>query len=97
MLVTFHSNAYENITYFGDVAQQLLQLMGHSGTVPSAIKSQDLPEALSQLQQALGQRAGAAPADDDAEVDIGLAKRAIPLIKLLQASIKADCDVLWDA
>ena len=98
MLVTFHSNAYENITYFGDVAQQLLQLMGHSGTVPSAIKSQDLPAALSQLHQGLGKSAGAAaPEDDDAEVDIGLAKRAIPLIKLLQASIKADCDVLWDA
>ena len=26
---------------------------------------------------------------------IGLEKRAIPLINLLQAAIKKDCDVLW--
>lgn len=98
MLVTFHSNAYENITYFGDVAKQLLTLMGHSGTIPGAIKSKDLPAALSHLQQGLqGKGEPAAREDDDGEVEIGLAKRAIPLINLLHASIKDDCDVLWDA
>lgn len=99
MLVTFHSNAYENITYFGDVAQQLLVLMGHSGTIPGAIKSQDLPQALSHLQKALakGKLSGSEQEDDDGDVEIGLAKRAIPLINLLQASIKDDCDVLWDS
>jgi hypothetical protein len=98
MLVTFHSDAYENITYFGDIAKQLLALMGHSGTVPGAIKSQDLSEALSHLQQGLkGKSDPSADEDEDGEAEIGLAKRAIPLINLLQASIKDDCDVLWDA
>lgn len=98
MLVTFHSDAYENITYFGDVAERLLALMGHSGTIPGAIKSQDLPLALSHLQQGLAKgNASAAEQEDDDEVEIDLAKRAVPLLNLLQASIKSDCDVLWDA
>lgn len=99
MLITFHSNAYENITYFADVAKQLLVLMGHSGTVPGAIKSKDLPEALNHLQSALTKNKTSLPEqdNDEEEVEIGLAKRAIPLINLLQASIKKDCDVLWDA
>lgn len=97
MLVTFRSDAYENITYFGDIAKQLLALMGHSGAIPGAIKSHDVPEALSRLQQGLAQNETAAEQEnEDGEVQIGLAKRAIPLIKLLHASIKEDCDVLWD-
>ncbi len=97
MLVTFHSNAYENITYFGEVAKQLLQLMGHSGTIPGAIKSKDVPDALNRLKNSLAKSNDSDREDDDGEVAIGLAKRAIPLINLLQASIKDDCDVLWDA
>lgn len=99
MLVTFHSDAYENITYFGDVATQLLKLMGHSGAIPGAIKSQDLPQALSSLQQGLGKNNSnsSGQEDDDEEEVIGLAKRAIPLLNLLKASIKSDCDVLWDS
>ena len=98
MLVTFHSDAYENITYFGDVAQRLLALMGHSGTIPGAIKSEDLAEALSHLQQGLAktQSNPAYQDDDEEEVDVDLVKRAIPLVNLLKASIKNDCDVLWD-
>ena len=37
MLVTFHSNAWSNITLFGDVAVTLLKMAGHSGAVPSAL------------------------------------------------------------
>jgi hypothetical protein len=96
MLVTFHSDAYENITYFGDVAKELLRLMGHSGTIPGAIKSKDLPEALSHLQNGLAKASSSDQEDDEGEVEIGLAKRAIPLVNLLRASIKDDCDVLWD-
>ncbi|MDR3504260.1 MAG: DUF1840 domain-containing protein [Legionella sp.] len=99
MLVTFHSDAYEDITYFGDVAKQLLSLMGHSGTVPGAIKFEDLPQALEHLQHGLAGSGSQSSdkEDEDGEVLIGLAKRAIPLINLLQASIRDECNVLWDA
>lgn len=53
MLITFHTDAYEDITYFADIAKRLLSLMGHSGTIPGAIKSEQLPEALERLQTAL--------------------------------------------
>ncbi|MGC1181539.1 DUF1840 domain-containing protein [Legionella sp.] len=98
MLVTFHSDAYENIAYLGDVAKQLLVLMGHSGTIPGAIKSHDLSEALSHLQQGLAQEkiTSVQEQEDDEEEKISLAKRAIPLINLLKASIKENCDVLWN-
>lgn len=98
MLVTFHSNAYENITYFGDIATQLIKLMGHSGTIPGAIKAQDLQESLRSLQQGLikaNAHSAEANCDED-DVDPGLEKRAFPLINMLQASIKNNCDILWD-
>jgi hypothetical protein len=41
MLVTFTTEAYADITMFGDVAVALLKMMGHSGTVPSAIRAED--------------------------------------------------------
>lgn len=53
MLITFHTDAYEDITYFADIAKRLLSLMGHSGTIPGAIKSEHLPEALERLQAGL--------------------------------------------
>ena len=37
VLIKFKTDAYADIIMFGDVAQQLLKMMGHSGTVPSAI------------------------------------------------------------
>lgn len=49
MSVTFTTRAYADITMFGDVALTLLKMMGHSGTVPSAILAADVPAALSRL------------------------------------------------
>ncbi|MFV1973803.1 MAG: DUF1840 domain-containing protein, partial [Thiohalobacterales bacterium] len=50
MLVTFTCSAYADITMFGDVAVQLLKMMGHSGTVPGAFRAEDIPVALEKLQ-----------------------------------------------
>ena len=46
MLVTFKSDAYADIMMFGDAAHRLLKMMGHSGTLPSAILAEDVPAAL---------------------------------------------------
>lgn len=96
MFVTFHSNAYEDISYFGDVAKRLLALMGHSGAIPGAIKAGDLSAALNQLQSGLSNEKSTNKADDENEEEISLARRAVPLIALLQAAIEKDEDVLWD-
>ena len=96
MLITFHTDAYEDITYFADVAKRLLSLMGHSGTIPGAIKSENLPEALERLQAGLKKEKKVVENDDESEPEISLSKRAVPLISLLQAAIKKDKDILWD-
>lgn len=96
MFVTFKSDAYEDITYFHSVAKQLIQLLGHSGTIPGAIKALDLQHALNNLKHGLPHDPAASPnADEDDEPDISLAKRAVPLIHMLEAAIQQQRDVLW--
>jgi hypothetical protein len=104
MLVTFRTNAYANITMFGDVAIQLLKLMGHSGTVPSAMLAADVPAALERLKAAVAKDKAAATAGpakgarekDSEEPPVSLAQRAFPLIELLEAAARRKCDVMWD-
>ena len=107
MLVTFHTKGYANITMFGDVAKQLLALLGHSGTIPSAIKAEDVPAALARLEAALGQRRAADAADladedrgrDDynAPRKVTLSQRAVPLLELLRAAAANKADVMWNS
>ena len=104
MLVTFHTEAYADILMFGDIAVHLLKLMGHSGTVPSALVAEDIPAALERLRTAIAAHQATVPKvaedvedDDDAdESPVDLAQRAFPLIELLAAAAAAHCDVLWD-
>jgi hypothetical protein len=108
MIVTFRSDAYADIMMFGDIAIQLLKLMGHSGTVPGALLAEDVPEALASLKKAIADdkaRIAAAPKpepldedeqdDKDREPPVQLAHRALPLIELLAASAAAKCGVMW--
>lgn len=107
MLVTFRTKAYADITMFGDVAKQLLELMGHSGTVPSAIKAEDVPAALARLEAAIAQRRAAdaaKAADEDRATDgydgprrVTLAQRAVPLLELLRMAAAKKHDVMWDS
>lgn len=99
MLVTFSCKAYENVTLFGGVAQTLLTLMGHSGTVPGAILADDVPEALRLLQQAVADAKQPIDSSSDSEggePEVSLAHRAIPLIALLQNAVKQHCNVMWE-
>ena len=97
MLVTFTTDAYADITMFGDVALAMLKMMGHSGTVPSAILAADVPAALSRLTAGV-EAAKAAPSvdeEDEDEPQVSLSNRALPLINLLTAAVKDGCDVMW--
>ena len=103
MLVTFRTDAYANITMFGDVAVRLLKLMGHSGTVPSAILARDVPQALERLKAAVAKEKSETAAastssteeEDSDEPAVSLANRAFPLIELLEAAAIRKCDVMW--
>ncbi len=97
MLVTFTTDASADITMFGDVALAMLKIMGHSGTVPSAILAADVPAALSRLTAGI-EAAKAAPSVDDGDEDepqVSMSNRALPLINLLTAAAREGCDVMW--
>ena len=106
MLVTFRSQAYANITMFGDIAIKLLTMMGHSGTVPGAILAADVPAALDRLQKALAEdrsatvtvpTADAKQEDEEAkEIPVSLMQHAFPLLELLKAAAGAQRDVMWE-
>ena len=87
---------------FGDVAVRLLHLMGHSGAVPGALSAENVQEALERLEAAieadkqLSQPQESAPREDD-EPAVALSHRALPLIKLLKAAAKEECNVMWGA
>lgn len=102
MLVTFSCPVYADITMFGDVAVHLLKMMGHSGTVPSAILAADVPAALERLQAAVaaegdGQEPGESSHAEEDEPAVSLRHRALPLIELLKAASGAECNVMWES
>ncbi|HGZ7398828.1 DUF1840 domain-containing protein [Vibrio parahaemolyticus] len=106
MLITFRCRSYANVTMFGDIALEMIKMMGHSGTVPGSISAQDVPDALSKLTSALSAKNTAEenlPTDVDvdeeeeqAEPPVSLGRRAFPLIELLKSAIKEECEVMWD-
>jgi hypothetical protein len=97
MLVTFTTEAYADITMFGDVGLAMLKMMGHSATVPGAIRAEDVPVALERLTAAVGAMPATAPtsAKDADEPNVSLRNRALPLIELLKAAAKAEAFVSW--
>jgi hypothetical protein len=76
MLITFTTDAYADITMFGDVAQAMLKMMGHSGTVPSAILSADVPAALSRLTAGVEAAKAAPTVEDEDEPQVSQSNRA---------------------
>jgi hypothetical protein len=102
MLVKFESKV-GGFSMFGDIAVALLKLMGHSGTVPGAILSQDIPAALGQLRSALHAQPETPETDESdgeekhekPEPRVSIHKRAVPLIDLLTRSAQAGSDVMW--
>ncbi|MFW2405287.1 MAG: DUF1840 domain-containing protein [Gammaproteobacteria bacterium] len=101
MLVTFHTKNYADITMFGDIAVKLLHMMGHSGTVPSAISAEDIPAALEQLRAGVAAAAPDDAPDDDYQGDpidrpVGIAQRAFPLIELLESAARGSNSVMWE-
>lgn len=100
MLVTFSTPAYADITMFGDVAVRMLKMMGRSETVPGAILAEDVQSALEQLKTAVeAEQQLPVQENIDEEADepaVSLSHRALPLIELLEAAAKAECNVMWD-
>jgi hypothetical protein len=98
MLVRFDSKA-GSITMFGEVAVDLLKLMGQSGALPGALLAADIPSAVERLRRGLEKQPAAASKpekDEQAEPKVGLRQRAFPLIELLERAAKSGADVIWE-
>jgi hypothetical protein len=99
MLIRFRSDAGD-ITMFGEVALKLIRMMGHSGTVPSAMLARDIPAALERLKQGVAHAPPPPPEPDEdadrAETPVSLQQRAHPLIELLERCAKNQYDLLWE-
>jgi uncharacterized protein DUF1840 len=99
MLIVFESNAHTDITMFEDIAKSLIKMMGHSGTIPSAISAENIPDALEKLQTALQadtpEQETQSDDDDEAEVKVSMSGRAFPLVEMLKAALKEEQPVMW--
>ena len=103
MLIKFKTTArYPEITMFGEVALQLLEMMGRSGTVPSAIGAEDIPQALESLREGIAAADAALedqPPHEEEEGEerrVSLHNRALPLIEMLEAAEQAGVPVMWE-
>ncbi len=95
MLVTFSTDVHADITLFGDIAIDMLHMMGHSGTVPSAILADDVPAALNRLSAAIDATETSIPAKETDRQTTSMATRARPLIELLSDAANAKVNVMW--
>ena len=100
MIVTFTARHGPDIVMFGHIAKQLLRMMGHSGTVPGAIRPEDLPAMHAQLTAALARldpedTGEGEPARGSGERSVPLRVRAGPLVALLETAMEHDDHVMW--
>jgi len=98
MLVTFKSRAHSEFTMFAEIAEDLLKMMGHSGTIPSALAAKDVSEALKSLKKALEFEPDAAVEEtshDDEEPETSMSGRAFPLVEMLTAAVEEGSTVMW--
>lgn len=96
MLVTFSTDNYGDITMFGDIAKQILTVLGQD-SIPGAIRAQDVPAALAKLNAAMT-TAGASGNNaetPEGEPIIDLRKRLLPLIALFESAVASQSNVMW--
>lgn len=109
MLITFKSAAGADVIMFGEVAKQLVAILGKDPQDAKGIVTvEQLPDAIARLRGAIDEdkarHGGAAQDDDEDEPDPGrrgmaapvsLAQRAWPLLDLLQLAQKEGTPVVW--
>ncbi|QLQ32836.1 MAG: DUF1840 domain-containing protein [Candidatus Thiothrix singaporensis] len=103
-MIRFTSPAGASVSMFDKDAKALIRMMGHSGAVPSAIRAEDVAEALQNLTNALkteeekdqdGQQ-GKPQQQDEEDKRVSVNVRAYPLLELLNAAVAKQKNVMWE-
>ena len=107
MLIVFKSKAAGDVMMFGDVAQSLMEVMGKDPGDKGIVTVEQLPGAIARLKAAVAQDKAERPVVDHDErlfektpeggkrEHVSLARRAVPLIELLEFSLKEGEPVVW--
>ena len=109
MLITFRSQAAADVMMFGDVAMQMLRIIGKDPANRGIVTAVQLPAAIAALrhviatdttaqtkQPAHGQVATETEPDDSPDLVVSTSQRAQPLLELFEWSLKADKPVIWE-
>ena len=107
MLIVFKSKAAGDVMMFGDVAHSLMEIMGKDPGDNGIVTVEQLPGAIARLKAAVAQDKAEKPVIDHDErlfektpeggkrEFVSLARRAVPLIELLEYSLKEEVPVTW--
>lgn len=103
-MITFKSGVCADVMMFSEVAKQMVEIMGKTLGQRGVITVEQMPDAIARLKQAIAEdrRLRAAPPpenegdeDDDKRNKVSVTQRALPLIELLECSLREDTAVTW--
>lgn len=109
MIVTFRSQASGDVIMFGDVARHMMKIMGKDASEKGIVTVEQLPDAIARLRAALAadkaDHARAVNADwpqselesRSESVPVSLTQRVVPLLELLERSLRKNKPVIWGA
>jgi len=96
MLIEIQGERTGSIVMFGNVATTLLKMMGQSGQPEGALREEDVPTALSNLNKALNSVPDEPSAQDSDDDDsVGIKTRAVPLIEMLEECVEKGGYLMW--
>ena len=106
MIIVFQSQAAGDVIMFGDVAQRMMAIMGKDVADQGIVTLQQLPAAIARLKAAIAadkaERAGKneddlpqRAEDGSSRPFVNLTQRAVPLLELLEQSLKKNKPVVW--
>lgn len=107
-IVTFKSAACADVIYFGDVAKRMMELMGKEAGAQGIVTVEQLPDAIARLKAAVAEDkehhrqhvlneepATEQAADGGNRPAVSLTQRAVPLLDMLETSLKEKKPVVW--
>jgi len=108
MIVIFQSRAAGDVIMFGDIAYRLMEVIGKEPGPQGIVSVEQLPDAIARLRAALTadkSRHAELTASDTPKFEkapdgserplISLTQRAVPLMELLELSLKKQTPVVW--